>query len=92
MDANTRKAIELLGQHTRNQFDIWMLAGDSNGSARALIMAALMGVPKIAKSKAGVNAIRSEFYKQLAIDGETENQRETRFHLSCSALFVGGAA
>ena len=91
MNDHTIKAIRLLGEYTRGRFRIWELAGDSNSAARASVMAALLGLPKIAKAKAGVNAIAKEFYQQLAIVGSCDAVREDALVDACKRLAADAA-
>ena len=73
--------------HTYSRFyDRWALAGPAKASCRAHIMADLLDLPKIAQSKAGVTAIRDEFYKQARIEGDCIANREDAFIHFCKSL------
>jgi hypothetical protein len=81
---NAIKAINTLQIYSK-YFDIWSLAGNSRASCRAHVMADLLGKDKVAQSKAGINAIRDEFYKQLNITGQTIAERDDNFINFCIA-------
>ncbi len=76
---NIREALRLLGVYTAGRYDVWILAGSQRASARAHIMAELLGVPKVPQSKSGVNALRAAFYAACNVTGEYEALREDRF-------------
>ncbi len=78
-------AIKTLHAYSRF-YDIWALAGPAKASCRAHIMADLLDLPKIAQSKAGVTALRDEFYKQARIEGDCIANREAAFIHYCKSL------
>lgn len=86
MNANALKQVRILGQLTGNRFDVMNLAGDHHSTARAALMAGLLGLAKCPKSKAGVNALQAEFYRQCGpIEGDCIWARENSFRAICRA-------
>ena len=80
-----KEAVRVLGAYSP-RFDIWALAGPARASCRAHVMAVLLGVPKVPQAKAGVNALRSEFYARARIAGNCEAVREDTFQAFCRSL------
>lgn len=83
MSLNT--AIKTLKAYTRN-FDIYALAGNTKASCRAHVMADLLDLPRVPQSKAGVTALRAEFYRQAGIQGDCERNLEHAFIAYCEAV------
>jgi hypothetical protein len=79
MQETLKEGLRLLRIYTAGSCNVWDLMGGAKASVRAHVMAALLGVVKIPQAKAGVNALRAEFYRQAKIEGDCEATRETRF-------------
>ncbi len=86
ISATLREGVRVLGIYTAGRFDVWYLAGQAKASCRAHVMAALLGLPKVPQSKAGVNAITEEFYRQSGITGDCIASREASFKAFCKSL------
>jgi hypothetical protein len=65
-DSNLIHSLLLVRSYTRARFDLWMLAGQSNGKYRAAVLGALTGA-KVPQSKAGVNAVSDALLSALGI-------------------------
>jgi hypothetical protein len=63
---NFINALLLLRTFTRARFDVYDLAGPSNGRARAIVFSALQG-SKVPVSKSGVNALRDALHLECGI-------------------------
>jgi hypothetical protein len=85
MDANTLRAVKMLGDYTNGRFDVWGLAGPDRAGLRTQVMAALLGLPKVPKAKAGVNVIIAEFYARMKPEGGCPSHREDAFVEMCRA-------
>lgn len=85
MSLNT--AIKTLKKYTTG-YDIYALAGNHQAASRAHVMADLLGLPKVAQAKAGVTALRIEFYRQAGIQDDCERNREHAFIAYCEANHV----
>ena len=72
------KALQLFGAYSRNHFDPWMLAGNSNSSKRQEVVVMFTGV-KTPKAKCGVNAIWSMFSDIAKPQGDCMAVRERNF-------------
>lgn len=88
IDQNTTKAIRTLGIYTAGRFDIWGLAGSSRASCRAHVMADLLGLPRIAQSKAGVYALLSEFQNRCGIESTCSADWHEKFAALCRATIT----
>ena len=78
MQQSTLDGLSWLSVYTAGSMHIWAMAGGSKASCRAHVMGALLG-RKVPQAKAGVNAIREEFYFRMGIVGDCEAVREKRF-------------
>ena len=74
-----RAAQELKRYHPR--IHLMDLSGNSNAPLRCLLLSLLLNVPKIPKSKAGITALITEFYKQSGITGDCGRRQEINFQL-----------
>ena len=83
MTTTLHRAIITLGTYTAHRFDVWMLSGTANASCRAHVMADLLGVEKIAQARAGVTALRAEFYQQAGIVADCERNMQIEFINFC---------
>jgi hypothetical protein len=86
MDKNTKEALKLLKVYAGGHYSIWKLSGRHKASCRSHIMAVLLGVKKVPQAKAGVTAIRAEFYKRLEITSDHEAGREKKFEAIAQAV------
>lgn len=85
MDDKAKEGVRLFGAYTAGKFRVWTLAGNAKAGCRAHIMAALLGVPKVPQSKAGVNALRAELCKAVGAAGNCEAAREDDLAEKCRA-------
>jgi len=87
MDVYLERGIDKLGKYTNGRFDIWALAGPNGAKYRAEIMGELCG-RKVPQSKAGVTAIRAEFYDRMQLHGvgSCEAHREDAFIRRCREI------
>lgn len=85
---NVTKAIKTLSAYTNGRFSLFSLAGNARTSCRAHVMADLLGLPKIAQSKAGVVALRAAFYEALNIAGDCEAVRDNAFIATCRNIMA----
>ena len=85
LTAEQFRAVQLLGAWTRNRFDIWNLAGNHHAGNRAILLSLVVG-KRMPQSKAGVTALRYEFYTMLGIIGTCEAHREDNFSSVCREL------
>ncbi len=83
------EAVKILGTYTAGRYDIWALAGNAKASCRAHVMSVLLG-RKCVQRESGINALRSEFYRQMQIGGPgtCEAERETTFRNLCRSNYA----
>lgn len=78
LTANQKEAVRLLGVYTAGSFKFFTLAGGHKASCRAHIMSQLKGV-RVPQSKAGINAMRDEFFAIANPPGDCEAAKEDAF-------------
>jgi hypothetical protein len=83
MSPTLREGIRLLGVYTAGRFTFWTLAGNAKVCCRAHVMAVLLGVPRVPQSKAGINALREEFFRQAGIPRDCAAGMEHDFEALC---------
>lgn len=68
-----KHALQLIGENTRNIYDVWQLAGDAKSTIRQQVMTALTGI-KHPKAKCGVNAIMQTLRNEHGINGHDRDE------------------
>lgn len=71
-------ACAMLLSETRGTADCYHLAGPHNARKRVAIMATLLGVAKVPQAKAGVNALRDEFWQRCGVTGDCIAHKDDR--------------
>ena len=79
MNLQALSAIDFLRQH-RREWNMWGFAGPSRAELRQELMRRLTG-KKLPKAKCGINALESELYSVLGLEGCRAAQHRKLFNL-----------
>lgn len=83
-----RETLVRLSESTRGTFDVWRLMGPDCAPLRAVIMADLLGVPKVPQSKAGVTALRAALLAWSGVAGTCNADRDRNLREHCERLLT----
>lgn len=87
-DENLKSALKVLETYTAGTFDVWRLAGPAKAGCRQHVMSELTG-QKTPKAKAGVNAIKDELCRRLAVVGGCAAAKDDDLVVKARAILSG---